>query len=591
MTDTSTAFAEALASFNDLRLGGSTLGALTAMGIETPTPIQAQALPALLAGRDVVGQARTGSGKTLAFGIPAVEIVDPRVRAVQALVLTPTRELAVQVAGVLRELGAEKGIEVVTIFGGAGVGPQRLALRRGAHIVVGTPGRVLDLLNQGALWLAKVRLLVLDEADEMLDYGFAPDVEKIIARTTPDRQTALFSATVPDWVRTTAAKHLNDPVTVAVAASPEDTSSIEHVAFDVPDGDKIGILKDLLSQPAEGQTIVFGRTKRGVARLARKLQGDGYPVVALQGDMAQGARDRVMAEFRAGAAPILVATNVAARGIDVTNVERVINVELPESPALLTHRIGRTGRMGRQGQAITLIGPEDGPKWRQLERGLTARIARLPWPGAEAAVAGGFEITEPTPQVAANGRRSTRGAQGVASPAPSAGGGRRLAPASTAGGGATERPAPRQPAQTGGEVVWRSSASQGTAASGPTKERSGGNDGRRQQDPAPVRVAAPSQSRGRRFPAPTGAPKVKAAMAARAAAGSWEAYESAGGASSAPTAVAEAAPTVVLCSGCGKSAQVPFDPDPSRPVYCASCFAERRGSRRPRQEREVLGAR
>jgi ATP-dependent RNA helicase DeaD len=259
-----------------------------------------------LSGRDVVGQARTGSGKTLAFGIPIVEFVDPRVRAVQALVLTPTRELAVQVAGVLRELGNEKGVEVVTIFGGTGVGPQRLALRKGAQVVVGTPGRVLDLLNQGALWLAKVRLLVLDEADEMLDYGFAPDVERIIARTTPDRQTALFSATVPDWVRTTATKHLNDPVTVAVASTPEDAASIEHVAFDVADTDKIGVLKDLLSQPAEGRRSSFGRTKRGVARLARKLQADGFPVLALQGDMAQGARDRVMAEFRAGGAPILV---------------------------------------------------------------------------------------------------------------------------------------------------------------------------------------------------------------------------------------------------------------------------------------------
>jgi ATP-dependent RNA helicase DeaD len=414
----------------------------------------------------------------------------------------------------------------------------------------------------------------------MLDYGFAPDVERIIARTTPDRQTALFSATVPDWVRTTATKHLNDPVTVAVASTPEDAASIEHVAFDVADTDKIGVLKDLLSQPAEGRRSSFGRTKRGVARLARKLQADGFPVLALQGDMAQGARDRVMAEFRAGGAPILVATNVAARGIDVTNVERVINVELPESPALLTHRNGRTGRMGRQGQAITLIGPEDGPKWRQLEKGLTARIARVPWPGAAAAVAGGFEIAEPAPQPAAGSRRTTRG-------------GRQDRPAMTG----APRPNPRQepatparpsspptmpgPSRPEGEVVWRSGGrqNQSTASQG---SRPAAVAERVQPGPVADHAAGTPPSRGRRFPAPSGAPKVKAAMAARAAAGSWGAYDAAGGSPVEDVAVADAAvPTAVLCSGCGQAARVPFDPDPSRPVYCASCFAERRSSRRP----------
>jgi ATP-dependent RNA helicase DeaD len=578
---------EGLASFSHLPISAATLRALSRMGIETPTPIQTQSLPALLEGRDVVGQARTGSGKTLAFGIPIVEFVDPRVRAVQALVLTPTRELAVQVAGVLRELGEEKGLDIITIFGGTGVGPQRMGLRRGAQVVVGTPGRVLDLLNQGALWLAKVRLLVLDEADEMLDYGFAPDVEKIIARTTPDRQTALFSATVPDWVRTTATKHLNDPVTVAVASTAAEAAAIEHVAFDVQDTDKIGVLKDLLSQPADGQTIVFGRTKRGVARLARKLQVDGFPVVALQGDMAQGARDRVMAEFRAGGAPILVATNVAARGIDVTNVERVINVELPESPALLTHRIGRTGRMGRPGQAITLIGPEDGPKWRQLEKGLTARIARLPWPGAEAAVAGGFEITEPAPQPAGGNRRTGRGGgqERSASQASSRPGPRREA----LGAPRMTNSASPRPSQSSSEVVWRSSTRPVQSAASTAGASSNGAERTRQEPAAGRPDAAPSRGRG--FRSPTGAPKVKAAMAARAAAGSWDAYDAAGEPPAEMAVGDDRVPTAVLCSGCGQVAQVPFDPDPSRPVYCASCFAQRRSSRRPRQEREVSAVR
>ncbi|MBA2277185.1 MAG: DEAD/DEAH box helicase, partial [Chloroflexia bacterium] len=379
---------EAIASFHELRLSEATHRALARMEIVTPTPIQAATLPPLLDGRDVIGQARTGSGKTLAFGIPAVELVDPQRRDVQVLILTPTRELAVQVGGVLQELGAAKGVKVGLIFGGRAFGPQREMLRKGVQIVVGTPGRVLDLLNQGALWLNKVRFLVLDEADEMLDRGFAPDVERIIGRATPDRQTALFSATVPDWVRQTAHKHLDDPITLRIDPNPEDAAPIEHVAYDVPGGDKLAALKDLLDHRGEGSIIVFGRTKHGVKKLARQLESAGYPVAALQGNLSQNARDRVMADFRAGQVPILLATNVAARGLDVTHISQVINMELPESSSLMTHRIGRTGRMGRQGQAITLLGGEDGSKWRQLERGSGQRIPRAPWRGAQAAIAG-----------------------------------------------------------------------------------------------------------------------------------------------------------------------------------------------------------
>ncbi len=356
-------------SFGEFRLSDASLGVLAGMGIETPTPIQAEVLPLLLDGRDVIGQARTGSGKTLAFALPLIEVVDPRLKAVQALVLTPTRELAVQVAGVVNELGTARGIKTLMISGGRAFGPQRDELRRGVHVVVGTPGRVLDLLNQGAIWLDRVRFLVLDEADEMLDRGFAPDVEKIIARTTPDRQTALFSATVPSWVKQTASKHLHDPETVAIVPKPGEVTQIEHLAFDIGNNDKLQVLKDLLDHRGDGSVIVFGRTKHGVNKLAKRLRADGYPVTALQGNLSQNARDRVMDEFRSGVVPVLVATNVAARGLDVTHVERVINIELPESPELLTHRIGRTGRMDRQGQAITLLGPEDLTKWRRLERG------------------------------------------------------------------------------------------------------------------------------------------------------------------------------------------------------------------------------
>ena len=261
-------------------------------------------------------------------------------------------------AGVIEELGAPRGLKTLMISGGRAFGPQRDELRRGVHVVVGTPGRVLDLLNQGAIWLDRVRFLVLDEADEMLDRGFAPDVERIIARTTPDRQTALFSATVPSWVKQTASKHLHDPETVTIVPEPGEVAQIEHLAFEIG-GDKMQVLQDLLDHRGDGSVIVFGRTKHGVNKLARRLQADGYPVAALQGNLSQNARDRVMDDFRNGQVPVLVATNVAARGLDVTHVAQVINIELPESPELLTHRVGRTGRMGRQGQAITLLGPED----------------------------------------------------------------------------------------------------------------------------------------------------------------------------------------------------------------------------------------
>jgi ATP-dependent RNA helicase DeaD len=389
---TSTQFVDPVAtestpSFADYRIGAHSLRALTKMGIETPTPIQEQAVPALLDGRDVIGQARTGSGKTLAFGIPAMELVDPSLKAVQVLVLTPTRELATQVADVFEQLVEGRGITVGLLFGGRAAGPQRIMLRKGAQVIVGTPGRVLDMLNQGALWLDKVRYLVLDEADEMLDQGFAPDVERILGRTTSARQTALFSATVPDWVRKTADRHLNDPVSIAVGSGSEDVAPVPHTAYDVPNDDKMAVLKDLLDQQGDGSIIVFGRTKHGVKKLARQLQVSGYPVAALQGNLSQNARDEVMDNFRNGRVRILLATNVAARGLDISHVEQVINMELPESPQLLTHRVGRTGRMGRQGMAITLLSREDNAKWRQLERGLGRKIDRKPWPGAVAALA------------------------------------------------------------------------------------------------------------------------------------------------------------------------------------------------------------
>ena len=573
------------ATFTTMPLSAGSLRALERMGISIPTPIQAAALPAMMEGRDVVAQARTGSGKTLAFGLPAVEFADPRLRLVQVLVLVPTRELAVQVAGVLRELGSEKGLDVATIYGGIGVGPQRTALKRGVQIVVGTPGRVLDLLDQGALRLDKVRLLVLDEADEMLDFGFAPDVERIISRTTPDRQTALFSATVPEWVGKTAAKHMVHPVAIEIPVDPDEAPAIENLAFDLPEGGKLDALKGLLDARGEGAIIVFGRTKRGVARLAKRLVADGYPVAALQGNLSQNARDRVMAEFRSGDAPVLVATNVAARGIDVSNVEQVINVELPESSALLTHRVGRTGRMGRSGQAITLLEPEDYPKWRKLERDFASPIHRMPWPGADEVVAGNLAERFPAavPAAAANGGARRRGSAGrsaaftdTAVVARAA----RPAPGRFRGDQPAEARAPRNgnglPAAAngngGGDATTRAERS-------PAPAEHRGAAPRRDSRPAPTfRPAAPVAPRPGYEWTPLGEGESRRERPARAAApeaGAESASESGARRGRGPRGRFP-----IVCSRCGQASVAPFAPDPTRPVFCDDCFKQRQEERR-----------
>lgn len=373
-----------MSGFSTYSLRPTTMAALRQMGIETPTPIQSQALPPLLDEKDVIGQARTGSGKTLAFGIPLVEFVNPRHKYVQALVLTPTRELAMQVGGVLDALGRPCGISTVLVFGGRAISPQESALKRGAQVVVGAPGRILDLLNRGTLNLSKVHYFVLDEADEMLDRGFAPDVERILAKLPSDRQTSLFSATVPDWVAQTAHRHLHQPVKIQLDTKPREQPDIEHLAYEVDAARKMEALRRLLDSRGKGSAIVFGRTKHGVKKLCKQLIALGYPAAALQGNLSQNARDRVMLDFREGRVPILLATNVAARGLDVDHVDLVINYELPETSDLLTHRVGRTGRMGRKGRAITLLLPTDADKWRQLQRGLHKQIRREVWAGVVA---------------------------------------------------------------------------------------------------------------------------------------------------------------------------------------------------------------
>lgn len=372
------------------------------MDIVTPTEIQAASIPPLLAGKDVIGQAYTGSGKTLAFGLPLIEHIDTKNKWLQALVLVPTRELAQQVGDVLAKLARPAGIRSTLIYGGHAFGPQQDAIYAGAQVVVGTPGRVLDHLNRGTMRLDGITYLVLDEADEMLDRGFAPDVERILSQTKSDRQTALFSATTPEWVHKVSTKYLKDPVVIETAPGEEQAGpDIDHVVYEVWREDKLNVLLRLLDEPSEGATLVFGRTKHGVRNLGVKLERMGYNVDVLQGNLSQGARDKVIGDFRAGKTPILLATNVAARGLDVLHVTRVINFELPETHELFTHRVGRTGRMGRSGIAITLLGPADLPKWREIERGLGRQLPRITPEG---------EAIKPTaPSSAAGPRRAAAG--------------------------------------------------------------------------------------------------------------------------------------------------------------------------------------
>ena len=366
-----------MTTFREFQLSASLLKALDAMKIDTPTPIQLASIPPLLERRDVIGQAATGSGKTLAFGLPLVQCTKPGQRTPSALVVVPTRELAQQVGAVLSQLIAGTGGRLVVVYGGRAIGPQIAALRKGVQIVVGTPGRLVDLLQRGALRLDRVRYLVLDEADEMLDRGFARDVERILGATPNERQTALFSATTPEWVHDVSAKYLHDPVVIELGVDEALVPDIDHVVYEVRSDDKYDVLRRLLDEPATGGTLIFARTKHGVRRMGQRLERSGYRLGVLHGNLSQPQRDRVLRDFRSGKMPVLLATNVAARGLDVLHIERVINYDLPETHDLFTHRVGRTGRMGRAGRAITLLGPADLTKWNKIERGLGRTLPRM----------------------------------------------------------------------------------------------------------------------------------------------------------------------------------------------------------------------
>ncbi|GAC1402410.1 MAG: hypothetical protein NVSMB52_16360 [Chloroflexota bacterium] len=350
------------------------------MRYEVPTPIQEQAIPILRQRRDVLGQAQTGTGKTAGFGIPLIENVDASQRTVQAIILVPTRELCLQVADELGRLAQYSGIRVIPVYGGVGLGKQVEDIARGAQVIVGTPGRVEDLLQRRSLRLDNVRLAVLDEADRMLDIGFLPAIERILAQTPSKRQTALFSATIPDDVRSLAKRHMHEPVTIAVDPERATVDEIEQHFERVVDGDKLKALQVHLDQPNCFLALVFRRTTYKADRLVRDLSRQGYKVAALHGRRTQAQRERVLADLKSAKLHVVVATDIAARGLDITGLTHVFNYDLPDTPETYVHRIGRTGRAGETGTAITLIAPEDEQGKQAIQHYLAGNRAKIAGP-------------------------------------------------------------------------------------------------------------------------------------------------------------------------------------------------------------------
>ncbi len=358
---------ESMSSFQDFALSRRVQQAIDGMGFEEPSPIQAACIPLVLTGRDVIGQAQTGTGKTAAFGVPMIEQVSTEGR-VEGLVLTPTRELAIQVAGEFRKIGKFKRVRTLPIYGGQSIGHQIRALQQGVQIVVGTPGRVLDHIRRGTLRFDNLKTVVLDEADEMLDMGFIEDIETILKETPAHRQTMLFSATFTPEIKRLAVRYMKDPEHVTVNRGEITVPLTEQVYYKVLERNKLESLCRVIDSEEVELGIIFCRTKRGVDELVEALVARGYLVDGLHGDLSQAQRDRVMRKFRTNEIELLVATDVAARGIDVDNVTHVINYDIPQDPESYVHRIGRTGRAGKRGLAITLVTPREFKLLKQIER-------------------------------------------------------------------------------------------------------------------------------------------------------------------------------------------------------------------------------
>jgi ATP-dependent RNA helicase DeaD len=367
-------------AFRELGLSPQIQQALDELGFDEPTPIQDKAIPELLGGHDVIGQAQTGTGKTAAFGLPLLQYLDPDNDEVQAVVLTPTRELCIQVTQALRSYAEHLDVEIVAVFGGAPIRSQQSQLRSGAHVVVATVGRMMDLMSRRSLVLTAARYIVLDEADEMLDLGFIEDVEKILRMCPSGRQTALFSATMPPPIQRLAESYMYDPTTIRITPKKLTVDAIAQAYVEVSAKEKASRLVELLRIEEPEQAIIFCRTKIGASRLEKTLKDKGLDVKALHGDMSQGSRDGVMIAFKDHRVRLLVATDIAARGLDIEHVTHVINFDVPASSEVYVHRIGRTGRVGRTGRAITFVTPAQRDEIGRIERDVKTTIGEWETP-------------------------------------------------------------------------------------------------------------------------------------------------------------------------------------------------------------------
>ena len=373
--------------FEDLGLAEPLVRGVRNQGYRTATPIQAKAIPGVLEGRDLMGCAQTGTGKTAAFALPTLHRLGdgpgtrrdaqrgkrgPKHRPIRSLILAPTRELAVQIAASFRDYGTYTRLRQTVVYGGVGQGPQVRALQAGVDILVATPGRLLDLMNQGYVDLTRVEILILDEADQMLDMGFIHDLRRIVASVPRGRQTLMFSATMPDEIRKLARQWLRKPMHVQVTPVASPAEKVDQSVYFVEPPQKTRLLTRFLQDTPSERTLVFARTKRGADKLVKQLKRAGIVAAAIHGDKSQNVRQRVLAQFKSPRPPVLVATDVAARGLDVDSISHVINYELPEVPEMYVHRIGRTGRAGATGRAVSFCGREERPRLRRIER-LTRR--------------------------------------------------------------------------------------------------------------------------------------------------------------------------------------------------------------------------
>lgn len=382
-----------MTKFSDLNLSPAILKAVNRLGFEEATPIQARTIPLSMEGKDLIGQAQTGTGKTAAFGIPLIEKIDPHDATVQGIIIAPTRELAIQVSEELYKIAMDKRVRVLAVYGGSDIQRQIRALKKGPQIVVGTPGRVLDHINRRTLKLGNVHTVILDEADEMLNMGFIEDIEAILETVPEERQTLLFSATMPDPIRRIAERFMKSPELVKVKAKEMTVPLIEQFFVKVPEREKFDVLSRLLDVQSPELAIVFGRTKRRVDELSNALTVRGYTAEGIHGDLSQAKRLSVLRKFKEGKVDVLVATDVAARGLDISGVTHVYNYDIPQDPESYVHRIGRTGRAGKEGMAVTFVSPREMGYLRIVEQTTKKRMQPMRPPTWDEALEGQQRVT------------------------------------------------------------------------------------------------------------------------------------------------------------------------------------------------------